>query len=403
MCSGVSTSAPEHPHLGYNKADQLVKWPGMDGNATNAGYTYDGAGNLHEVYNAKSTPEQIADYTYTYAGLLNTATYKGADGNNRTLSNTWDASANRVSFTAASTTHTFVYDPTAGIPAVIQEDGIYYFREPNGSLVAQKNDTAWHYYHFDELGSTRLLTDGNGDISDKYSYDAYGKLLWREMANANSIDQPYQYVGQLGYYTHYQEPHFSLIQVRKRLYDCAVGRFTQHGSPYTFASNSPVTLASIGDIIVILPPFRDRNPDEIDADIREAGYGGTYCALNAQRAAQGMVEKYYQGKEKVWGDTLANAVMHCTLTCTIAAKCGRSTAVTITNNHEKYNWNPKTGVMDLGNNKEGLNCFDRTPSKCPDKNRDDTKGCLDCCLKRRASGNLHLPPNVGTPNYPGGN
>ncbi|MHB1456864.1 MAG: RHS repeat domain-containing protein [Armatimonadota bacterium] len=111
---------------------------------------------------------------------------------------------------------------TAGFPAVIQEDGIYYYREPGGSLVARQ-DTAMHYYHFDELGSTRLLTDGSGAISDKYSYDAWGKLLWHD----GTTNQPYQYVGKYGYYAHWQEPGFGLMQLGVRFYDTEVGRFTQ--------------------------------------------------------------------------------------------------------------------------------------------------------------------------------
>ncbi len=124
-----------------------------------------------------------------------------------------------------------VYDITAGIPAVVAESSgsgvVYYIREPNGSLIARCDSTnGMRYYHFDQLGSTRLLTDSAGDITDKYDYDTYGAVLWHER-HAGSIDQPYQYVGRLGYYTHYQQPDFGLLQVRVRLYDCSAGRFTQ--------------------------------------------------------------------------------------------------------------------------------------------------------------------------------
>lgn len=40
--------------------------------------------------------------------------------------------------------------------------------------------------------------------------------------------QPYQFVGQYGYYTHYQEPNIGgLLQLGVRFYDPSVGRFTQ--------------------------------------------------------------------------------------------------------------------------------------------------------------------------------
>jgi hypothetical protein len=61
-------------------------------------------GSLHQVMDASGTTE-IAHYTYTAAGLMDTATYKDKSGTTRTLSNTWDASSNRVSFDANGTEH----------------------------------------------------------------------------------------------------------------------------------------------------------------------------------------------------------------------------------------------------------------------------------------------------------
>jgi hypothetical protein len=50
--------------------------------------------------------------------------------------------SDRVSFTSSEGTGTweFVYDTTAGIPAVIEEvhsGSVYYIREPNGALIAR--------------------------------------------------------------------------------------------------------------------------------------------------------------------------------------------------------------------------------------------------------------------------
>ncbi|MHB1456865.1 MAG: RHS repeat domain-containing protein [Armatimonadota bacterium] len=142
--------------------------------------------------------------------------------------------------------YAFVYDPTASIPAVLAEQPaapgtIYYFREPNGALIARLDGPYAHYYHFDELGSTRLLTDSSGNVSDKYSYDAWGSILWREKYT-DSIDQPYQYVGRFGYYTHYQEPDFGLMQLGVRFYDAETGRFTSR-DPWTWSVNDERVLS----------------------------------------------------------------------------------------------------------------------------------------------------------------
>ena len=368
-----------------------------------AAYSYWEDGALKDL----KTPGDVTLRSFAYhpTGLMNTATI-GA----RTITNTWDADEHRVRVTTGggTTEYTFVYDVTAGIPAVLQENTpegtVNYIREPGGELIARVAGSAVHYYHFDELGSTRLLTDGGGNVTDRYTYDAYGAVLSHDRY-ANTIDQPYQYVGRLGYYTHTWAPEFGLGLLHRRFLDVELGRFTQYGSPYSFAANNPVSPLTVGDIIIRLPPpigGQGSNPDEIDADIREVGYMSLACARMAQRAAQTLVEGYYAGKEKVWGDTLANAVMHCTMTCTMAARCGRSVATTVTNNHEKYNWNPRTGVMDLWNNWRGLQCFYWAPPKCPGRRRDDARECFNCCLRHRQAGRLYLLPAVPTPTYPGG-
>jgi RHS repeat-associated protein len=241
----------------YNDGDQLVRWPGM------YRYSYDGAGNLVQVKNDSQT-QVLKSYTYTPAGLLATATFRDKDGNTRTLSNTWDADSNRVSFDANGTEYELVYDTTAGIPAVLEESTsgstAYYIREPGGSLIARVHPTEGiRYYHFDELGSTRLLTDGSGNVTDKYAYDAYGSLLAHDRS-AGSVSQPYQYVGQLGYYAHYMEPDFGLLQLGVRFYDAEVGRFTQRDpvgdamNAYVYSDDCPVTHVDPSGRISVPPP-----------------------------------------------------------------------------------------------------------------------------------------------------
>ncbi len=228
----------------YNSADQLVSWPGMHGTTSVAGYAYDGSGNLSSVRDS-SGYTTVESYTYTPAGLLDTASY-----DSRTLSNTWDADGNRIGMSANGSSYSFVYDASAGIPAVVEEDmpggTVYYYREPDGELLARQQSSTWNYYHFDALGSTRLLTDGIGTVTDRYAYDAYGALISHDKL-ANSVEQPYQYVGRLGYYTHYQEPCFGLMQLGVRLYEPQTGRFTQRdraepsgSEAYAYADGNPV-------------------------------------------------------------------------------------------------------------------------------------------------------------------
>jgi RHS repeat-associated protein len=213
---------PSDPNpMVYNECDQLTSWPGM------YAYEYDPAGNLIRTRARDSQGPVAAEYSYTADGLLATATCGGTT----TLTNAWNAMGNRVGLTVGSESYSFTYNPVASVPAVIVESGggktYYYVRDPSGVLIARCEASTpddYQYYHFDELGSTRLLTDVNGDVTDEYTYDAYGATISHV---GPTHDNPYQWVGALGYYTHHQAPEFKLIQLGFRFYDPEIGRFTQ--------------------------------------------------------------------------------------------------------------------------------------------------------------------------------
>ncbi|MDD5095885.1 MAG: hypothetical protein PHV74_16155, partial [Dehalococcoidia bacterium] len=101
---------------------------------------------------------------------------------------------------------------------------------------------------FDEIGSTRLLTDTSGNVTDKYCYDVYGATIAHN-CSTGSASQPYQYVGKLGYYTYYQEPDFGLLQLGLRYLEPETGVFTQRDiahrvatSSYLYADNQSLVL-----------------------------------------------------------------------------------------------------------------------------------------------------------------
>ena len=218
-------------HMVYNAADQLTAWPGMHQ------YTYYGDGSLQEERNADGS-QTMKSYAYTADGLLKEAEFDSTSPTvRRYLDNTWDADKNRVSYESGvkvdntltpQYSHTLVYDTTAGIPAVVKEDDVYCVREPGGELLTRVDGSNTSYYHFDQLGSTGLLTDASGNVTDRHDYDAYGALIAHEhYGNQPTDQQPYQYVGQSGYYTCWQEPRFGLLQLGMRFYEQDASRFTQ--------------------------------------------------------------------------------------------------------------------------------------------------------------------------------
>ena len=101
------------------------------------------------------------------------------------------------------------------------------------------------YYHFDALGSTRRLSGASGAFTDSYSCTTWGHSIHY----SGSTQQPYQYVGQLGYYTHYQDPWLPLLQLGVRFYDPGLGRFSQkdevrdsYKMTYLYADDCPLFL-----------------------------------------------------------------------------------------------------------------------------------------------------------------
>jgi len=131
---------------------------------------------------------------------------------------------------------------------VIEEyDGsnsVYYIREPDGELIARIGSSSVAYYHFDALGSTRLLTDAMGTVTDTYAYDAWGNV----MMHTGTTTQPYQFVGELGYHTHWQDENLTLLQLGVRFYDPEIGRFGQRDALandtnwYGYADGVPTVL-----------------------------------------------------------------------------------------------------------------------------------------------------------------
>jgi RHS repeat-associated protein len=78
--------------------------------------------------------------------------------------------------------------------------------------------TASHYHHHDALGSTRLLTDSSGNVTDTYLHDAWGNLV----ASTGTTVNPFKWVGKYGYYT---DNSTAQVYVRARTYQPTVARW----------------------------------------------------------------------------------------------------------------------------------------------------------------------------------
>jgi RHS repeat-associated protein len=118
------------------------------------------------------------------------------------------------------------------------------------------------FYHTDGLGSTRALTNEQGQVSDTYLYDAYGNLLNSTGTTVN----PYRYAGEQ------YDPILQHYYLRARYYDPSTGRFTSR-DPFEGVMREPLSLAKY--------PYAHGNPVNLtDPSGLFVGYGSTAVTIS---------------------------------------------------------------------------------------------------------------------------
>jgi len=215
--------------LNYDAANQI------------AGAVYDARGRL---------TNDNAGATYTWNSAARLTSYSRPDG---AASFTYDALGQRVSRTASGATRNYVLNYATVLPTVaaVQSAGAdlrYYIYTPQGSLLfsVEAATGAHRFYSFDNSGSTTLLTDDTGTITDAYGISPYGEAVTAR--TGNTTDNPFTWQGQFGVM---QEPGSGLFYSRFRYYDSSTARFLSRDpvvspsprqiNPYQFAAGNPVT------------------------------------------------------------------------------------------------------------------------------------------------------------------
>jgi RHS repeat-associated protein len=239
----------------YDGLNQLKGGAGL-------GYTYDAAGRLTQAVSGSST----TNYNYDNAGqLLSTVlvggstTSYGYDAAGRStiagsLSLTWDqqdrllsygsgtsysynATGLRVSKTVAGQTEAFVWDTGEGMPLLLQDGSTSYVTGPGGLPLEQISGNTTFYYHQDQLGSTRIVTDAAGTVAASYTYDPFGNLT----GQTGTLSNPFLFSGQ------FRDGESGLYYLRARYYDPATAQFISRDpdlsatwEPYAYVGNNPL-------------------------------------------------------------------------------------------------------------------------------------------------------------------
>lgn len=207
--------------------------------ATNANNRLVSAGGLSFTYDNNGNTLTRTGRTYNYDYLNNLTSVSG----DFTASYAYDGLGNRCSATRNGTTTKYVHNLLPEIPTVLMET------DANGNVmncyiygaaglisrIDANNNTS--YYVYDFRGSTVAMIDNSANITHKYQYDEFGKVLQSEEADLNR----FRYVGKYG--VMYEDN--ALTFIRARYYDPEIGRFLSedpiwNSNLYPYAGNNPV-------------------------------------------------------------------------------------------------------------------------------------------------------------------
>lgn len=230
---------------GYDAANNLTKAPGTSNvfdkagqleSATGATFTYDNEGER-----TKQTPASGSATTYGYdqAGSL-MAVERAEEGETPVIAESfsYDGTGLVASRTVGLSTKHLTWDVSEAPEAVLSDEESSYLYGPDGLAFEQiSSGEVPIYLHHDQLGSTRLLTDGPGETIGTSTYGPFGAPSGMTGTASTALGYAGQYtLGQSG-----------LQYLRARFYDPATAQFLTADpiaaitrSPYFYANNNPL-------------------------------------------------------------------------------------------------------------------------------------------------------------------
>ncbi|MEF2969293.1 RHS repeat-associated core domain-containing protein [Paenibacillus sp. M1] len=195
----------------------------LEGNASSFRYTSDNR--LHAL--GDYPVEMDADGNLLYKSNGESMASYEYDARNRLVKSgkaryTYNMLGNRTSMSWRGKTTQYVVDDLGELSRVLMEldeEGTpkAYYVYGLGLIGREDADGSYLSYHSDIRGSTTLLTDETGRVTDRYMYGIYGALEQHE----GSTSQPFQYNGRDGVMT---DPN-GLYYMRARYYDPELKRF----------------------------------------------------------------------------------------------------------------------------------------------------------------------------------
>jgi RHS repeat-associated protein len=165
--------------------------------------------------------------------------------------NVYDAHGNRVSQTAGGQETRFLIDTVQAYAEVALEyrpSGLITASYVYGNgLISQVQSGMKSFYQVDGQGSTRALINATGAVTDRYIYDAFGRMLAQ---TGNTVNR-YLFAGE------WSDPLLLTYYLRARHYDIQTGRFLTR-DPFAGFLGNPSTLHKY--IYAGANPLNNRDP-----------------------------------------------------------------------------------------------------------------------------------------------
>jgi len=211
----------------YDANDRLLTHT-VGGVVTN--YLYDNNGNT----NSRTNSTEQTNYDWDYQNRLISATTTTSSGTKQ-MQYQYDADGIRVASSVNGVKTKYLIDTNQPFAQVLEEYNsngqVQVFYVYGNDLISQQRGSDLTFYLVDGLGSTRVLTDGSGNVASTYTYEAFGELI----SDTGNVENKYRFAGEqfdegLGDY-----------YLRSRYYDQNTGRFTRQDS-YEGSFNNPSSL-----------------------------------------------------------------------------------------------------------------------------------------------------------------
>jgi len=187
-----------------------------------------GADNSGQLGQGNTTAYNVP--TYTGTGMTNPGTF---------ATYAYDGDGLRSRKNAGGTQLSWSWDVAEGSPQLLTDGNYNFIYGPDG-LPIEQIDAAGNatYFHHDQQGSTRALSDQTGTVVATYNYDPYGSVT----SQTGSVGTPLLYDAQ------YYDAETGLYYMRARSYDPATTQFVSRDplgiralSPYAFGNDNPLT------------------------------------------------------------------------------------------------------------------------------------------------------------------